>query len=124
MINSSDKECGLIFYRKGIEQKERILFDQKHRIGNVCCVLVEGITACDCEYNFFIGDKVFVDPYAKRIVGNEKWRSGEFARPLLRGALMMVYLTGGRQRHCISRIMRASCTVSISEVLRDIHPRR
>lgn len=85
MINSSDKECGLIFYRKGIEQKERILFDQKHRIGNVCCVLVEGITACDCEYNFFIGDKVFVDPYAKRIVGNEKWRSGEFARPLLRG---------------------------------------
>lgn len=85
MVNGSDKECGIIFYRKGIEQKERVLFDQKHRIGNICCVLIEGITAGDCEYNFFIGDKVFVDPYAKKIVGNEKWRSGESARPLLRG---------------------------------------
>lgn len=85
MVNGSDEECGIIFYRKGVEQKERILFDQKHRIGNICCVLVEGITASDCEYNFFIGDKVFVDPYAKKIVGNEKWRTGEFVRPLLRG---------------------------------------
>lgn len=85
MINASDKECGIIFYRKGVEQKERILFDRKHRIGNICCVLVEGITPRDCEYNFFIGDQVFVDPYAKKIVGNEKWRSGEFVRPLLRG---------------------------------------
>lgn len=85
MVNGSDKECGIIFYRKGVEQKERILFDQRHRIGNICCVLVEGISACDCEYNYFIGDNVFVDPYAKKIVGNEKWRSGEFVRPLLRG---------------------------------------
>ena len=85
MVNASEQECGIIFYRRGVEQKGRILFDQKHRIGNICCVFVEGITACDCEYNFFIGEDVFVDPYAKRIVGNEKWRSGEFVRPLLRG---------------------------------------
>jgi len=68
MVNGSDKECGIIFYRKGVEQRERILFDQRHRIGNICCVLVEGITPGDYEYNFFIGDNVFVDPYAKRIV--------------------------------------------------------
>lgn len=85
MVNNSNKECGIVFYRKGVEQKERILFDQKHRIGNICCVFVEGITASNCEYNFFIGDCIFVDPYAKRIVGNEKWRSGEFERLLLRG---------------------------------------
>ena len=85
MVNSSNKECGIVFYRKGIEQKERILFDQKHRIGNICCAFVEGITASNCEYNFFIGDHIFIDPYAKRIVGNEKWRSGEFEHLLLRG---------------------------------------
>ncbi|MBO5031305.1 MAG: hypothetical protein J6D08_05375 [Lachnospiraceae bacterium] len=85
MVNSSKEECGIIFYRKGVEQKERILFDQKHRIGNICCVFVEGIAACDYEYNFFIGDRVFVDPYAGKIVGNEKWRCGEFSRLLLRG---------------------------------------
>lgn len=85
MVNASEEECGIIFYRRGVEQKGRILFDQKYRIGNICCVFVEGISACDCEYNFFIGENVFVDPYAKRIVGNEKWRSGEYVRPLLRG---------------------------------------
>lgn len=85
MVNSSKDECGIIFYRKGVEQKERILIDQKHRIGNICCVFVEGIASGDYEYNFFIGDRVFVDPYAKKIVGNEKWRSGEFVRPMLRG---------------------------------------
>ena len=85
MVNSSDEECGIVFYRKGIEQKERILFDQEHRIGNICCVFVEGITVADYEYNFFIGDKIFVDPYAKKIVGNEKWRSAELKQPVLRG---------------------------------------
>lgn len=85
MVNSSDRKCGIVFYRRGVEKKERIYFDQKHRIGNIYCVLVEGITANDFEYNFFIGDEVFVDPYAKKIVGNEKWRTGEFVRPLLRG---------------------------------------
>ena len=39
-------------------QKERMLFDQKHRIGNICCALVEGINASDYEYNFFIGDSL------------------------------------------------------------------
>ena len=52
MVNGSDRECGIIFYRKGVEQRERVLFDQKHRIGNICCALIEGINACDCEYNF------------------------------------------------------------------------
>ena len=85
MVNNSAKECGIVFYRRGVEKKERIYFDQKHRIGNIYCALVEGITVSDFEYNFFIGDEVFVDPYAKKIVGNEKWRTGEFARPLLRG---------------------------------------
>jgi glycogen operon protein len=85
MVNSSRNECGIVFYKKGVEQKERILFDQKHRIGNICCVFVEGLDIQGYEYNFFIGDKIFVDPYAKRIVGNEKWRQGEFKRPILMG---------------------------------------
>ena len=49
MVNASDQECGIVFYRRGVEQKDRILFDQKHRIGNICCAFVEGISACDCE---------------------------------------------------------------------------
>jgi glycogen operon protein len=85
MVNSSTDECGIVFYKKGIEQKERIPFDQKHRIGNICCVFVENLDINGYEYNFYIGDKIFVDPYAKRIVGNEKWGQGEFKRPNLMG---------------------------------------
>ncbi len=85
MVNSSEEPCGIIFYKKGVEQKERIFFNQQHRIGNICCIFVEGITAREYEYNFFVGDNIFVDPYAQRIVGNEKWRSGEYKRLFLRG---------------------------------------
>ena len=87
MVNCSEEECGIILYRKGIEQQERIKFDPSHRIGNICCLFVEGLSQKDYEYNFYIGNKIFVDPYAKRITGNEKWKSGEYVQPLLRGVV-------------------------------------
>ena len=70
MVNNSNEECGIIFYRKGVEQKGRIAFDKDHRIGNISCIFIEGLQLKDYEYNFYIGESVFVDPYAKRIVGN------------------------------------------------------
>lgn len=87
MVNGSNEECGLVLYRRGGGQKGRIPFDAGHRIGNISCVFIEDLSPADCEYNFYIGDAVFVDPYAKRIIGNEKWRSGELKRLTLRGGL-------------------------------------
>lgn len=86
MVNDTNAECGIILYRKGVEQRERILFDKSCRVGNIFCALIEGIDSTRYEYNFFVGDKVLVDTYAKRIVGNERWRSGELKRPFLRGS--------------------------------------
>ncbi|MDE7267787.1 MAG: hypothetical protein K2N89_10025 [Lachnospiraceae bacterium] len=86
MVNNTHEECGIILYRNGVEQKERILFDKDHRVGNIFCAQIEGIDSTRYEYNFFVGDKVLVDQYAKRIVGNEKWRGGEFKRLFLRGS--------------------------------------
>lgn len=86
MVNNTHEECGIILYRNGVEQKERILFDKDHRIGNIFCARIEGIDSTRYEYNFFVGDKVLVDQYAKRIVGNEKWRGGEFKRLFLCGS--------------------------------------
>ncbi len=85
MVNNSNEECGIVLYRKGVEQKNRIPFDNAHRIGNISCLFVEGLSSSEYEYNFYIGDKILVDPYAKRIMGNEKWRGGEFKKPILRG---------------------------------------
>lgn len=102
MVNNTNEECGIILYRKGVEQKERILFDKKHRIGNIFCALIEGIDSARYEYNFFVGEKVLVDTYAKRIVGNEKWRGGEFKRPFLRGSFYNdAFDWQGTQRLCI-----------------------
>lgn len=86
MVNNTNEECGIILYRNGVEQKERILFNKDHRVGNIFCALIEGIDSTRYEYNFFVGEKVLVDQYAKRIVGNEKWRGGEFKRLFLRGS--------------------------------------
>ena len=87
MVNNSESECGIVLYKKGVEQRNRIPFDKKHKIGNISCVFVEGISISECEYNFYVGDQIIVDPYSKRILGNEKWRSGELKRPVLRGGL-------------------------------------
>lgn len=84
IVNNSEEECGIILYKKGVEQKQRIPFDNAHKIGNISCLYVEGMSTTEYEYNFYIGDKVFVDPYAKKILGNEKWRGAEFKKPLLR----------------------------------------
>lgn len=86
MVNDTNEECGIILYRRGVEQKERILFDKNYRVGNIFCVLIEGIDSSCYEYNFFVGEKVVADTYAKRIVGNERWKGGEFKRPFLRGS--------------------------------------
>lgn len=86
MVNDTNEECGIILYRRGGEQKERILFDKAYRVGNIFCALIEGIDSSCYEYNFFVGEKVVSDTYAKRIVGNERWRGGEFKRPFLRGS--------------------------------------
>ena len=102
MVNNTNEECGIILYRKGVEQKERILFDKRHRVGNIFCALIEGIDSTRYEYNFFIGERVLVDTYAKRIVGNEKWRGGEFKRPFLRGSFYNhVFDWQGTERLCI-----------------------
>ena len=77
MVNSSDEECGLILYHKQSGDIQRLVFEKKHRIGNISCFFVEGICVDDYEYNFFIGEKRIVDPYAKCILGNEVWRRAE-----------------------------------------------
>lgn len=77
MVNGSDEECGLILYHKQSGEVQRINFEKRHRIGNISCFFVEGIQTEEFEYNFYIGEKQFVDPYAKCILGNEVWRRAE-----------------------------------------------
>lgn len=84
MVNNSEEECGVIIYQTGTKEI-RIPFDRRHRIGNISCLFIENLDSKSCEYNFYIGDKVLVDPYAKRIIGNEVWRGAEEKETVMRG---------------------------------------
>ncbi len=85
MVNSSQEECGLILYHKSSEQIQKIPFEKNHRIGNISCFFVEGLSIEEYEYNFYISDEPVVDPYAKYIIGNEVWKQAQNQAVSLRG---------------------------------------
>lgn len=65
--------CGVILYDLQSGEERRIPFLREHRIGNICCMSV----TCDVKkvyaYNFYDGDEIVTDPYAKRMFGSELW---------------------------------------------------
>ena len=87
MVNSSLEECGIILYDKEAKTQKKIPFEHKHRIGNICCLHIDGLRADSCEYNYYIGDRTLVDPYAVKIYGNEKWGDGLQTEVTLRSGL-------------------------------------
>ncbi len=85
MVNSSEEKCGLILYHKKSGEALKLSFERKHRIGNISCFFIEALPIEEYEYNFFIGDKEHVDPYAKCILGNEVWKKGQKKPLSMRG---------------------------------------
>lgn len=77
-------ECGVILYPKQGGAQIRLPFHKENRVGNVYCMKLSGVCADEYEYNFYADKEIITDPYARRIVGNEKW--GKRISPTLRGA--------------------------------------
>ncbi len=69
----TQNECGLILYDSKNGNECRIPFRREDRIGNICCLSVERRADISYEYNFYDGNEIITDPYAKRILGNEHW---------------------------------------------------
>ncbi len=79
------EDCGVILYPHGETGELRFPFQKSDRTGSVFCMKLSGLLPAEYDYNFYKGDEVITDPYAKRVLGNEKW--GERRSPELRGAL-------------------------------------
>ena len=73
VVLSPAQACGVLFYHKKTKKEEKILFSRENTVGNIYCIKVSGISASEYEYNFFRDETIVTDPYAKVIVGNEKW---------------------------------------------------
>lgn len=73
-VFNTKEECGIILYTNNHTKHEmKIPFTQEHKVGNIYCFLIEGIEERNFSYNFYVGEDNVVDPYAKRIIGNEVW---------------------------------------------------
>ncbi|MCR5487096.1 MAG: hypothetical protein K6F35_06145 [Lachnospiraceae bacterium] len=62
-----------LFDRKTLKKKESILFPEESRLGDICAMTVTGIPTKDLAYRLRIGSEEYMDPYAKNIIGNERF---------------------------------------------------
>lgn len=79
------EECGVILYPKEGGGKIRLPFRKENQVGNINCLKVQGLRPEKYEYNFYVGEEIVTDPYARAVHGNEHW--GRKADPLLRGGI-------------------------------------
>ncbi|MCR5800060.1 MAG: hypothetical protein K6G69_08290 [Lachnospiraceae bacterium] len=73
VVMSTDETCGVIIYNRKKKTSEKLSFCCSNKVGNVRCMKVSGIDLMNCEYNFYIGDKIINDPYSKQVLGNDRW---------------------------------------------------
>ena len=59
MVNASEQECGIIFYRRGVEQKGRILFDQNTELAISAVSLSRGLPPVIVSI-IFLSERMFL----------------------------------------------------------------
>lgn len=70
----SGKECVLLLYKAGKSKPaEKIELEENPSQGEVRSVMICDVKAKDFEYNYLIDGVCMVDPYAKALVGRERW---------------------------------------------------
>ncbi len=67
---SKRADCGILIYdRETGRRLHKFPFSSQERIGNVYCKYLTGINAADISYQFYEGDEIVPDIYARRFVG-------------------------------------------------------
>ena len=71
-VSMENENCGIIFYNG--KEEFSIAFDSSCRIGDLYCINIKGMNVESFhQYRFFDGENLFVDSYAKNILGNESY---------------------------------------------------
>lgn len=68
-----NQPCFVLLYDKKTKETVKIPVPAEYGIGSLRSVKIEGIDPKQYDYNYEIDGKVVLDPYARRIVGREKW---------------------------------------------------
>lgn len=74
MVCRKESDCSILIYeRDHAEYTKEIAVPKEFSRGNLRAVLIEGLDPEIYDYNFRIDGKILADPYARRIVGRDKW---------------------------------------------------
>lgn len=72
-----DQKCSIVLYDKRTGGVERIGVPAGYCVGSLRSIEVKGLDTSRYDYNYEIDGEILVDPYARRIVGREKWGEKE-----------------------------------------------
>lgn len=73
VVMKNGKNCGIILYDKKTGKETRIPFKECNKFGSIYSLAVKDLETERYAYNFYDGEHIFTDPYAKIIHGHEKW---------------------------------------------------
>ena len=67
---SAKEDCGVLIYdRESGRKLHKLPFSPHERIGNIHCMCLTDISAADISYQFYEGDDIVPDRYARRFTG-------------------------------------------------------
>lgn len=73
VVMKKGKDCGVILYDRKTKELSRLPFDERSKFGSIFSMGIENLDIERYEYNFYDGEYIFTDPYAKVVYGHEKW---------------------------------------------------
>ena len=72
-VMKEGRDCGIILYDKKNGKEHRVPFSEKHKYGSIFSLAIRDLDVSRFSYNFYDGNRIFTDPYARVIHGHSKW---------------------------------------------------
>ena len=111
-----EEDCSILLYGKDGGIRKELKVPESCCRGAIRSVFVAGLKAESLRYNYKISGTVVTDPYAKRIIGRERWRDAGRVKNEFRvcGGYSDDTFSWGRMYIRRSRAMRCSSINSTS----------
>ncbi len=73
VVMKNGNDCGIVLYDRKTGKETRIPFLEQNKYGSIFSIALKDLDIGRFAYNFYDGEQVFTDPYAKMLHGHEKW---------------------------------------------------
>ena len=105
-VSGADK-CGVILYdRESGKRLRKLSFRKEERVGNIHCKFVPDLDPSVISYQFYEGDRIVPDPYARSFVDLPVFGKKREARSMRAGFLTEDFDWG---KDCFPRIPYENC---------------